>query len=50
MKNIKTVIRKIRYSGNKFQCSVCGYNARRFIDGGIKSAVFEKFDVVGGGI
>jgi SAM-dependent methyltransferase len=49
MKGLKTAIRKIRYSGSNYYCPVCNYNAAKFIDGGVKSAVFEKYDVVGGG-
>jgi len=49
MFNIKKILRKIYYFGNKYQCPFCNKHARKFVDHKNTLPAIEKNDIVGMG-
>jgi SAM-dependent methyltransferase len=48
-RDVKIQIKKIKFFGTKFYCNVCKSHLRYFLGAGVKSELFEKFNIIGGG-
>jgi len=47
-KDTRVLLRRLRYSGGKYQCNVCGNRVRTMFTAGLPFPVLRELDVIGG--